>query len=201
MQFCCRLTHSIVAFFNILACVGWSAVNVIVGAQLLHAVNSDVPGYAGIIIIAAATFVITLFGYKIVHTYEMYSWIPCFIVFLIVLGEFVHSGKFSNIPMSSGNAEAGSVLSFAASVYGFATGWTRYVSISSHILSHRFFPCMYTLSLRSGGSCMRLSQTSHQILEAIRLLTHLSTAMQQITQSINLPMFHVQRRSSGHGSV
>lgn len=118
----------VVAIFNILACVGWSAVNVIVGAQLINAVNTNVPGYAGIIIIAAATFLVTLFGYKIVHHYEKWSWIPCFIVFLIVLGEFAHSGAFQNISMGSGNAEAGSVLSFAASVFGFATGWTSYAA-------------------------------------------------------------------------
>ncbi|KAL8743128.1 MAG: hypothetical protein Q9190_004482 [Brigantiaea leucoxantha] len=117
-----------VAIFNILACVGWSSVNVIVGAQLLNAVNSDVPGYAGIIIIAAATFLVTLFGYRVVHYYEFYSWIPSFIIFLIVLGEFAHSGAFVNLPMKVGNSEAGGVLSYAASVFGFATGWTSYAA-------------------------------------------------------------------------
>ena len=86
------------------------------------------PGWAGIIVIAAATFLITLFGYKIVHTYERYSWIPCFIIFLIVLGEFVHSGMFYNIPMGVGKSEAGAALSFAASVFGFSTGWTSYAA-------------------------------------------------------------------------
>jgi len=81
-----------VAFLNILACIGWSCVNTIVGAQLLNAVNSDMPGWAGILVIAAATFFVTLFGYKIVHAYEFWSWIPSFIIFLIVLGEFVRSG-------------------------------------------------------------------------------------------------------------
>jgi purine-cytosine permease-like protein len=52
----------VIACFNVLACVGWSAVNVIVGAQLLHAVNGKLPGFAGIIVIAAATFLVTLFG-------------------------------------------------------------------------------------------------------------------------------------------
>ena len=117
-----------VAIFNILACVGWSSVNVIVGAQLLHAVNASVPGWAGIIIIAAATFIVTLFGYKIVHMYEFWSWIPCFIIFLIVLGEFARSGAFVNIPMGSGSSEAGSVLSFSSAVFGFATGWTSYAA-------------------------------------------------------------------------
>jgi purine-cytosine permease-like protein len=67
-------------------------VNIIVGAQLLHAVNGRLPGYGGILILAIATFLVTLFGYKIVHAYEFYSWIPSFIVFLIILGEFAHSG-------------------------------------------------------------------------------------------------------------
>ena len=109
----------VIAVFNCLACVGWSAVNVIVGAQLINAVNTDVPGYAGIIIIAACTFLVTLFGYKVVHAYEAYSWVPSFIIFLIVLGEFAHSGAFINLPMAKGGPEAGSILSFAASVYGF----------------------------------------------------------------------------------
>jgi purine-cytosine permease-like protein len=103
-------------------------VNVIVGAQILNAINGDIPGWGGIIVIAACTFIVTLFGYKVVHAYEYYSWIPCFIVFLIVLGEFAHSGQFYNIPMGSGTSEVGSVLSFAASVFGFATGWTSYAA-------------------------------------------------------------------------
>lgn len=118
----------IIACFNVLACIGWSSVNVIVGAQLFNTVNPNMPGWAGILVIAAATFFVTLFGYKIVHMYERWSWIPSFIIFLIVLGEFAHSGQFSNIPMGSGKEEAGSVLSFAASVFGFATGWTSYAA-------------------------------------------------------------------------
>ena len=102
--------------------------NVIVGAQLINAVNTNVPGYAGIIIIAAATWLITVFGYKVVHVYEFWSWIPSLIIFLIVLGEFAHSGRFSNLPTGSGSTEAGSVLSFAASVFGFGTGWTSYAA-------------------------------------------------------------------------
>lgn len=118
-----------VAFFNILACLGWSSVNVIVGAQLFHAVNSDMPGWAGILVIAISTLLICFFGYRIVHLYERYSWIPCFIIFLIVAGEFGHSGKFNNmLPLASGPTEAGAVLSFAASVYGFGTGWCSYAA-------------------------------------------------------------------------
>lgn len=118
----------LIAVFNVLACIGWSSVNSIVGAQLINAVNNDVPGFAGIIIIAICTLFVTFFGYKVVHAYEFWSWIPTFIVFLIILGEFAHSGAFVNIPMGVGTSELGSVLSFGSVVYGFATGWTSYAA-------------------------------------------------------------------------
>lgn len=118
----------LIAFFNVLACIGWSAVNSIVGAQLIHAVNNDVPGWAGIVVIAVGTLLVCFFGYKVVHAYEFWSWIPTFIVFLIVLGEFAHSGAFVNLPMGVGTSEIGGVLSFGSVVYGFATGWTSYAA-------------------------------------------------------------------------
>ena len=118
----------LIALFNVLACIGWSAVNSIVGAQLLNTVNHDVPGYAGIIIIAFCTFLVTLFGYKIVHAYEFWSWLPATIIFLIVLGVFAHSGDFQAIPMGVGRSEMGSVLSFGSAIFGFATGWTSYAA-------------------------------------------------------------------------
>ncbi|GFF29364.1 purine-cytosine permease fcyB [Aspergillus lentulus] len=117
-----------IAILNVLACVGWSAANAIVGAQLIKAVNGDVPGFAGILIIAFCTFLITFAGYKVVHAYEYWSWIPTFIVFMIVLGTFAHSGDFRNLPMEVGTSEMGGVLSFGSTVYGFATGWTSYAA-------------------------------------------------------------------------
>lgn len=117
-----------IAILNILACVGWSSANSIVGAQLLNAVNSDVPGFAGILIIVFCTMLVTFAGYKVVHMYEYWSWIPTFIVFMIVFGQFAHSGDFMNLPMEVGTSEMGGVLSFGATVYGFATGWTSYAA-------------------------------------------------------------------------
>ncbi|KAI3395722.1 hypothetical protein diail_945 [Diaporthe ilicicola] len=118
----------LIAVFNILACIGWSSVNVIVGAQLLAAINPGphgLPGWAGILVIALSTLLITTFGYRLVHAYERWSWMPVLVIFCIVAGEFGASGKFNSLlPLSTGRAEAGFVLSFAASVFGFATGWT-----------------------------------------------------------------------------
>ncbi|CAI7634230.1 unnamed protein product [Penicillium palitans] len=117
-----------IAVLNIIACVGWSAANAIVGAQLLNAVNANVPGFAGILIITFCTLFVTFAGYKFVHMYEYWSWIPTTIVFIIVFGTFAHSGDFINIPMGVGISEMGSCLSFGSTVYGFATGWTSYAA-------------------------------------------------------------------------
>lgn len=116
----------LIALFNVLACIGWSSVNSIVGAQLINTVNNDVPGFAGILIIAFCTFVVCMFGYKVVHAYEFWSWLPATIIFLIVLGVFAHSRDFVNVAWETGKGEMGNVLSFGATVYGFATGWTSY---------------------------------------------------------------------------
>ncbi|KAE8348298.1 permease for cytosine/purines, uracil, thiamine, allantoin-domain-containing protein [Aspergillus coremiiformis] len=117
-----------IACLNVLACIGWSAANVIVGAQFLHAVNNNVPGFAGVLVIAICTFIITFAGYKVVHLYEYWSWVPTFIVFMIVLGTFAHSGDFVNLSMDVGKSELGNCLSFGSTVYGFATGWTSYAA-------------------------------------------------------------------------
>lgn len=118
----------LIACFNVIACIGWSSVNSIVGAQLLNAVNPAVPGWAGILIISICTLLVTFFGYKVVHVYEFWSWIPSFIIFLIVLGVFAHSGDFVAIPWETGRAELGSVLSFGSVIFGFAVGWSSYAA-------------------------------------------------------------------------
>src|SRR5438128_7138261 len=50
----------IMAIFNVAACVGWSAVNVIVGGQLVAALSGGaVPRWAGILIIAILTTIVS----------------------------------------------------------------------------------------------------------------------------------------------
>ncbi|PSR94537.1 purine-cytosine permease FCY21 [Coniella lustricola] len=110
-----------------LTCICWSSVNVVVGAQLLAAIKPEaqLPGWAGILIISLGTLLITVFGYRLVHAYERWSWMPVFVIFLITAGVFGRSGDFNAVLSSpSGSSGAGSILSFSASVFGFATGWT-----------------------------------------------------------------------------
>lgn len=115
--------------FNLIACIGWSAVNVIVSAQLLHAINGGaLPHWAGVLIVTFLTLCVTFFGYKVVHTFEKWSWVPTVVIFLVIAIQMGRSGAFTYGTMSSGSTEAGNILSFGATVYGYATGWTSMAS-------------------------------------------------------------------------
>jgi purine-cytosine permease-like protein len=87
---------------NIIACIGWSTINSITGTLALRAVSNPgqpkIPSAAAIVIIAVLTLVPSFIGYRYVHAYERYSWIPMSIIFIICLGL---SAKVSLLPLSS----------------------------------------------------------------------------------------------------
>jgi NCS1 nucleoside transporter family len=118
----------IMAIFNIAACIGWSVVNVIIGGQLVAALSGGrVPSWVGILILAALTTFVSIYGYKYVHRYERYAWIPMAVIFAIML--FVAAPHFSIIPTPAfAAAEIAGLLSFGGAVYGFATGWSSYAA-------------------------------------------------------------------------
>lgn len=118
----------LIAALNVLACIGWSATNAIVGAQILKAINDSVPLWGGILLITVLTGIITIFGYKIVHMYEKVSWIPSLVIFFVLISAVVKSDSFVNAPMGTGATGAGAVLSFGSAIYGFGTGWTPYAA-------------------------------------------------------------------------
>jgi len=118
----------IMALFNVAACIGWSTVNVIIGGQLVYALsNKTIPAWVGVLVIALLTTFVSIFGYKYVHRYERYAWIPMAIIFIIMF--VVAAPHFTLIPTPaiSGATIAG-ILSFGGAVYGFATGWSSYAA-------------------------------------------------------------------------
>lgn len=118
----------IMAVFNVAACIGWSTVNVIVGGQLVYALsNGAVPRWAGILGLAILTTFVSIYGYRYVHRYERYAWIPMAIIFAIML--IVAAPHLKIIPTPALNAaEIASFISFGGAVYGFATGWSSYAA-------------------------------------------------------------------------
>lgn len=99
-----------------------SMVNSIVGGQVITTLSDGkCPLVVGVIIIALASLVIALLGYKFVHYFERFSWIVILIIFCIVAG--LGAKHFENIPWGSGSPETASVLSFGGAVFGFAVAW------------------------------------------------------------------------------
>ncbi|TRM69984.1 permease [Schizophyllum amplum] len=142
-------TALIPVILNCIACVGWSVVNSIVGGQTLQAVSTShqIPIAAAIVVIAIGTIIVSFMGYRVVHAYEKYSWIPVFVIFIIYAGEIgghVDVGAWGG----SGEIEAASVLSYGATVAGFALGWTSLaadysVSLPEEMSSWRVFWSTY----------------------------------------------------------
>ncbi|MBV8884324.1 MAG: cytosine permease [Chroococcidiopsidaceae cyanobacterium CP_BM_RX_35] len=118
----------IMALFNVAACLGWSAVNVIVGGQLVNQITAGVvPGWVGVLIIAALTTYVSLYGYAYVHRYERYAWLPMLFIFSAMF--FLSAPNFTAVESSaSGLIKFAAFMSFGSAVYGFATGWSSYAA-------------------------------------------------------------------------
>ncbi|CCF60697.1 hypothetical protein KAFR_0L00890 [Kazachstania africana CBS 2517] len=126
-----NVTARIFALINVVACVGWGVLNTVTSSQLLNMVNNEgdnLPLWGGCLIIIGATVIVTFFGYSVIHTYEKYSWIPNFAVFLVIIARLHTSGKFTAGEWTTGQTTAGDVLSFGSCIFGFAAGWTTYAS-------------------------------------------------------------------------
>lgn len=116
-----------IAFLNCVACIGWTSVNSMVSAQMLHTVNNGgLPPWAGCLVIVLGSVFVSIFGYKFVHHFEKWAWIPNLVIFVIVAVRMAKSHAFEFGSFGSGSVEAASVLSFGGTVYGFATGWSSY---------------------------------------------------------------------------
>lgn len=118
----------VMVLFNIAACVGWSAVNVIVGGQLVEALSGGtIPRQVGILVITIVTTLISIYGYRYVHNYARYAWIPMAIIFFILL--ITVSPHITIVPTPPLTiAEVASFVSFGGAIYGFATGWSSYAA-------------------------------------------------------------------------
>ncbi|KAK0657542.1 permease for cytosine/purines, uracil, thiamine, allantoin-domain-containing protein [Cercophora newfieldiana] len=112
------------AALNIITMIGWTVLNALIAAQIIHAIDPRLSASVSIIIAGLATLVIALFGHKVLHTYERWALVPCAIVFFILLGFFAHSKKFDSLlPLSTGQGEFNAIMSLGTALYGATSGW------------------------------------------------------------------------------
>ncbi len=120
------------AIFNMLACIGWSAVNALIGSQIIVTWSAGtIPQWAALLFLAIVTTAVSVFGYFIVHRYERFAWIVMFILFAYVF--IAASGKFNTDSIGAGALGSGILLfagiaTFGGAVFGYAVGWSSYAA-------------------------------------------------------------------------
>ncbi|KAF9064312.1 purine-cytosine permease [Rhodocollybia butyracea] len=118
------------AALNVFSQIGWLVINSIVGGQVLAAVSTDghLNDTAGIVIIVVISLVLSFCGYKALHWYETYIWVPSVVLFIALLGV---GGKqlMTQIPILNASTPAASAAMLIT--YGTTAGasdltWSSY---------------------------------------------------------------------------
>jgi purine-cytosine permease-like protein len=101
---------------------------VVVG-QILSAVSDYKMTLAvGCVIIAVLSYIISIFGFKVIHTVEKYSWILSAVLLVVLLAQI--GGKVDpSIPApTTGLAFSGAMLSYIALCFSSSSGWCSIAS-------------------------------------------------------------------------
>jgi purine-cytosine permease-like protein len=110
---------------NIIVNLGFGTINCIVAGQLITAVSGGhVTKVVGIVILCAGSYIISFFGFRIIHRYEQVAWI---LILVFICVEYGQSAKyFSPTPglsYSSGADKTGAALNYFALIFGEAAAW------------------------------------------------------------------------------
>ena len=104
-------------------------VNVVVVGQILAAVSDYTMTIAvGCVIISVISYLISVFGFALIHTYEKYSWIVTFIILCVLIGQLAPHVDPSIPGLYTGLELSGSMLSFLAICFSSSSGWCSIAS-------------------------------------------------------------------------
>ena len=106
-------------------------VNLVVVGQILSAVSDyNLNIIVGIVIIAVISYLVSIFGFRLIHTYEKYSWIITFILMAVLIGQAAPyvDPSIPGPDGSSGLAFAGPFLTILAINFSNASAWCTIAS-------------------------------------------------------------------------
>ncbi|KAE9393074.1 hypothetical protein BT96DRAFT_959164 [Gymnopus androsaceus JB14] len=110
------------AILNIFTMLGWLILGAIIGAQFLVGAFPTISVAVGIVIIALIALVISFCGYKVLHQFATYAWIPNALLFITLLGA---GGKtLTKAPSTLSPVTASQIISFSTTVATFNLTWT-----------------------------------------------------------------------------
>ncbi len=116
----------ICAALNVVVNVGYATIAAIVAGQLLRAVSGgSMSLVVGILVIDIVAFIVSFFGYGVIHHYERYAWIIAFILLCALYGQSYH--YFTRTPGEnqglSGIDHSGACLTYFAVIFGVCCSW------------------------------------------------------------------------------
>ncbi|KAF2816945.1 uncharacterized protein BDZ99DRAFT_430661 [Mytilinidion resinicola] len=111
---------------NVVVGGGFAVVNYVVVGQILNAVSDYTMSITvGIVIIAVISYVLCVFGFKVIHTFEKYSWIGTFILLCVLIGQAAPhvDSSLPGLDGSSGTTFAANFLTILSINFSNASGW------------------------------------------------------------------------------
>lgn len=127
---------------NLATLTGFCVIDSVIGGQTLSAVSGgSLSVNVGIVIIGIVSLLISFCGYRVLHIYERYAWIPAVIAIIITAGT---GGKdLSKQVVPEEPATAAAVLSFASLVAGFVLPWAAIAADFSTYMHHEASMSVY----------------------------------------------------------
>lgn len=102
---------------NAATVTGFSLVSAVVGGQAIASLNPDnVSVNVGIVIVCLVSFVASLMGYRALHFWERWTWIPNLISLVIAVG---CGGKYLHLQSDVPSSTPSQVLSYAGLIAGY----------------------------------------------------------------------------------
>ena len=111
---------------NVIVGGGFAVVNVVITGQILSAVSDYSMSIAvGCVITAVVSYVVSVFGFAVIHTVEKYSWIVAVLLLSVLIGQAApHIGANNQPEFPSDHlAYVGSWLSFMSICFSSSSGW------------------------------------------------------------------------------
>ncbi|RMD41677.1 hypothetical protein DV735_g3450, partial [Chaetothyriales sp. CBS 134920] len=109
---------------NVVIGGGFAVVNVVITGQMLSAVsNYSMSISVGCVIVALISYIVSVFGFALIHKFERYSWVVSFVLIAVLYGQAAPHMSPSAPGYGSGLAYAGSWLSFMAICFSSSSGW------------------------------------------------------------------------------
>lgn len=118
---------SVPVLLNLATLTGFCVIDGVVGGQTLSAVTDggNLTPTVGIVIIAVLALLVSFCGFKVLHYYERYAWIPALIAIIVAVG---CGGRHLKEQTPTEAPAAGTVLSFGALIAGYLVPWAALAS-------------------------------------------------------------------------